>query len=166
MFDAEASEEGRKNGGDSSMSTSTESAHTPSVLQTSRQDCSSDTHRTDTAITHPLDVTAVVSHASDSHQSMELDKCGDVQTPDDESPSPGKASNTTPSKGNISIPAIIITSRYSRWGESSKCLIYMKYRIIILIITITVVPATAGPLGERPPALAGHFCDVPTTLPC
>ena len=30
----------------------------------------------------------------------------------------------------------------------------------------TVVPATAGPLGERPPALAGHFCDVPTTLPC
>ena len=29
----------------------------------------------------------------------------------------------------------------------------------------TVVPATAGPLGERPPALAGHFCDVPTTLP-
>ena len=33
-------------------------------------------------------------------------------------------------------------------------------------ITNTVVPATAGPLGERPPALAGHFCDVPTTLPC
>ena len=31
---------------------------------------------------------------------------------------------------------------------------------------ITVVPATAGPLGERPPALAGHVCDVPTTLPC
>ena len=30
----------------------------------------------------------------------------------------------------------------------------------------SVVPATAGPLGERPPALAGHFCDVPTTLPC
>ena len=30
----------------------------------------------------------------------------------------------------------------------------------------TVVPATTGPLGERPPALAGHFCDVPTTLPC
>ena len=30
----------------------------------------------------------------------------------------------------------------------------------------TVVPATAGPLGERPSALAGHFCDVPTTLPC
>ena len=30
----------------------------------------------------------------------------------------------------------------------------------------TVVPATAGPLGERPPALAGHFCNVPTTLPC
>ena len=30
----------------------------------------------------------------------------------------------------------------------------------------TVVPATAGPLGERPPALAGHFCDVPTTLSC
>ena len=30
----------------------------------------------------------------------------------------------------------------------------------------TVVPATAGPLCERPPALAGHFCDVPTTLPC
>ena len=30
----------------------------------------------------------------------------------------------------------------------------------------TVVPATADPLGERPPALAGHFCDVPTTLPC
>ena len=30
----------------------------------------------------------------------------------------------------------------------------------------TVVPATAGPLGERPPALAGHFCDVPTNLPC
>ena len=27
----------------------------------------------------------------------------------------------------------------------------------------TVVPATAGPLGERPPALAGHFCNVPTT---
>ena len=33
-------------------------------------------------------------------------------------------------------------------------------------ISVTVVPATAGPLGERPPALAGHFCDVPTTLPC
>ena len=31
---------------------------------------------------------------------------------------------------------------------------------------ITVVPATAGPLGERPPALAGHFCNVPTTSPC
>ena len=30
----------------------------------------------------------------------------------------------------------------------------------------TVVPAMAGPLGERPPALAGHFCNVPTTLPC
>ena len=28
----------------------------------------------------------------------------------------------------------------------------------------TVVPATAGPLGERPPALAGHFCSVPTTV--
>ena len=28
----------------------------------------------------------------------------------------------------------------------------------------TVVPATAGPLGERPPALAGHFCNVPTTV--
>ena len=33
------------------------------------------------------------------------------------------------------------------------------------IMYTTVVPATAGPLGERPPALAGHFCDVPTTLP-
>ena len=35
-------------------------------------------------------------------------------------------------------------------------------------LTNTVVPATAGPLGERPPALAGHFCNVglPTTLPC
>ena len=32
--------------------------------------------------------------------------------------------------------------------------------------TSTVVPATAGPLGERPSALAGHFCNVPTTLPC
>ena len=30
----------------------------------------------------------------------------------------------------------------------------------------TVVPAMAGPLGERPPAFAGHFCNVPTTLPC
>ena len=30
-------------------------------------------------------------------------------------------------------------------------------------MTVTVVPVTAGPLGERPPALAGHFCDVPTT---
>ena len=30
----------------------------------------------------------------------------------------------------------------------------------------TVIPAAAGPLGERPPALAGHFCKVPTTLPC
>ena len=30
----------------------------------------------------------------------------------------------------------------------------------------TVVPDTASPLGERPPALAGHFCNVPTTLPC
>ena len=28
----------------------------------------------------------------------------------------------------------------------------------------TVVPAMAGPLGERPPALAGHFCNVPTTV--
>ena len=28
-------------------------------------------------------------------------------------------------------------------------------------IVTTVVPATAGPLGERPPALAGHFCNVP-----
>ena len=26
----------------------------------------------------------------------------------------------------------------------------------------TVVPATAGPLGERRPALAGHFCNAPT----
>ena len=113
MFDAEESEEGRKNGGDSSVSTSTESAHTPSVLQTTRQD-SSDTHRTDTAITHTQDV--VVSHASNSHQSMELDKCVDVQTPDDESRAPviGNASNTTPSKGNISIPAIIITNRFTR----------------------------------------------------
>ena len=34
------------------------------------------------------------------------------------------------------------------------------------IVQCTVVPATAGPLGERPPALAGHFCNVPTTLPC
>ena len=31
--------------------------------------------------------------------------------------------------------------------------------------TVRVVPATAGPLGERPPALAGHFYNVPTTLP-
>ena len=30
--------------------------------------------------------------------------------------------------------------------------------------SITVVPATAGPLGERPPALVGHFCNVPTTV--
>ena len=28
----------------------------------------------------------------------------------------------------------------------------------------TVVLATAGTLGERPPALAGHFCNVPTTV--
>ena len=28
----------------------------------------------------------------------------------------------------------------------------------------TVVPATAASLGERPPALAGHFCNVPTTV--
>ena len=28
----------------------------------------------------------------------------------------------------------------------------------------TVVPATAGPLGEQPPALAGHFCNVPTAV--
>ena len=35
-----------------------------------------------------------------------------------------------------------------------------------IIYIITVVPATAGPLGERTPALAGHFCNVPTTLPC
>ena len=34
------------------------------------------------------------------------------------------------------------------------------------IFRSTVVPATAGPLGERPHALAGHFCNVPTTLPC
>ena len=34
------------------------------------------------------------------------------------------------------------------------------------VIPNTVVPATAGPLGERPPALAGHFSDVPTTSPC
>ena len=27
-----------------------------------------------------------------------------------------------------------------------------------------VVPATAGPLGERPPALVGHFCNVPITV--
>ena len=27
-----------------------------------------------------------------------------------------------------------------------------------------VVPATSGPLGERPPALVGHFCNVPTTV--
>ena len=33
-------------------------------------------------------------------------------------------------------------------------------------LVTTVVPATAGPLGERPPALAGHCCDVPTTSPC
>ena len=104
VFDTEDIEEGRKNGGDSSVSTSTESAHTHSVLQTTRQDSSSDTHRTDTAITHPLDVTAVVSHASNSHQSMELDKCGDVQMPVDEHPAPaiGMASNTTPSKGKTS----------------------------------------------------------------
>ena len=42
--------------------------------------------------------------------------------------------------------------------------------LFILLIAIfditTVVPATAGPLGERPPASAGHFCDVPTNLPC
>ena len=34
------------------------------------------------------------------------------------------------------------------------------------LVHATVVPATTGSLGERPPALAGHFCDVPTTLPC
>ena len=28
----------------------------------------------------------------------------------------------------------------------------------------TVVPATAVPLGEQPPALAAHFCNVPTTV--
>ena len=33
------------------------------------------------------------------------------------------------------------------------------------VVPATVVPAAAGPLGERPPALAGHFCNVPTTLP-
>ena len=31
-------------------------------------------------------------------------------------------------------------------------------------MTMTVVPATAGLFGERPPALAGHFCNVPTTV--
>ena len=42
--------------------------------------------------------------------------------------------------------------------------IYLKFNLNV--DKSTVVPATAGPLGERPPALAGHFCDVPTTLPC
>ena len=38
------------------------------------------------------------------------------------------------------------------------------YLLIILVLVLnTVVPATAGPLGERPPALDGHFCDVPST---
>ena len=33
-------------------------------------------------------------------------------------------------------------------------------------IPYTVVPAKAGPLGERPPALAGHFCNVGPTNYC
>ena len=54
-------------------------------------------------------------------------------------------------------------STRSSWtiGKGSK----KKYRRRILYRD-TVVPATAGPLGQRPPALAGHFCNVPTTLPC
>ena len=41
-----------------------------------------------------------------------------------------------------------------------------KHTLKKIVKSNTVVPATAGPLGERPPALAGHFCDVPTNLPC
>ena len=36
----------------------------------------------------------------------------------------------------IHFPCFMSTSRYTRWGESSVCLICMKYRIIILIIII------------------------------
>ena len=44
--------------------------------------------------------------------------------------------------------------------------IHLRWHMNDYCMNITVVPATSGPLGERPPALAGHFCDVPTTLPC
>ena len=52
----------------------------------------------------------------------------------------------------------IILNTNSSWRFFFTLTSYKKYN--------TVVPATTGPLGERPPALAGHFCDVPTTLPC
>ena len=34
----------------------------------------------------------------------------------------------------------------------------------INLVLYNAVPATAGHLGKRPPALAGHFCNVPTTV--
>ena len=67
---------------------------------------------------------------------------------------------------------LLVTRRVPIEGKSSVCLICMKYRIIVLIIIIislgqillsyTVVPALGDPRRERPPAVCGHFVNVPT----
>ena len=54
----------------------------------------------------------------------------------------------------------IIINENIKWSKHINKISYS----ISKTIGITVVPATAGPLGERPPALAGHFCNVPTNV--
>ena len=41
--------------------------------------------------------------------------------------------------------------------SGDECLLHIKY---------TVVPAFNGPSDERTPAMAGHFLNVRTILPC
>ena len=44
------------------------------------------------------------------------------------------------------------------------CLQHGNIRLKCTVSLPRVVPATGIPLGELPPALAGRFCNVPTTV--
>ena len=48
-------------------------------------------------------------------------------------------------------------------SNAVTCFISLHYKFNMPKMT-TVVPATTGPFGERSPASAGHFCNVPTTV--
>ena len=58
---------------------------------------------------------------------------------------------------------IVFKLLFSEQNKSSQCEQRIIFNVLLLRAS-TVAPAMAGPLGERPPALVGHFCNVPTTV--